>query len=153
MKIFFAFLVCFASADGNTKGTIAAGDYGWGSVASNLDIYVNLNTDNYITLDQPTSAYNFLSPGEKLEISASASSAASSFKIWLDEGSGYVEAASVASANNVSYMHSPSSTSNLGIKNYCDSQWREFRSRKIHKCYRHTAHHSCGFACWFETGN
>ena len=106
----------FRSADGNKKGTIAPGSYGWGTVAANQDIYIDLNSSNYISLNNPTAAYNFLAPGEQLEISATASATANTFKIWLDEGSGYVEYASVTSATSISYMYSPTATSNLGIK-------------------------------------
>ncbi|MBK7633511.1 MAG: DUF4961 domain-containing protein [Saprospiraceae bacterium] len=43
----------FRSADGTKKGTIAPGEYGWGTVASNNDVYINLNVANYISILSP----------------------------------------------------------------------------------------------------
>src|SRR5690606_37419450 len=38
----FRIACVFRSADGTKKGTISAGEYGWGTVTSNLDMYINL---------------------------------------------------------------------------------------------------------------
>nr|NQU94413.1 T9SS type A sorting domain-containing protein [Bacteroidota bacterium] len=64
----------------------------------------------------PTTEDSYLSPGEALPVMASASSDVTSMKIWLDEGSGFVEVASVNSGTTISYDYLPVSTTALSIK-------------------------------------
>jgi len=106
----------FRNADGSAKGTMAPGEYGWGTVSSNQDIYINLNAGNYVSITSPAGSTNFLDPGEELEISAIASSEVTSMKIWLDEGAGFDEKASVTSGTSISYTYAPAETLVLGIR-------------------------------------
>ena len=106
----------FRSADGNTKGTIAPGNYGWGSVASNLDIYIDLNVENYISITAPVDDGTFITDGESVRITAEASSTVSSMKIFLDEGTGFNEVASISSGTEISYDYFPPNTIDLNIK-------------------------------------
>ena len=52
----------FRSADGNKKGTIPPGDYGWGTVTSNFDIYINLDAGDYIQFNQPFNDFGIYNP-------------------------------------------------------------------------------------------
>lgn len=112
----FRLALVFRSADGNVKGTIAPGNYGWGTVDANLDIYLNLNPGNYITLNSPSGNGTSLDNGQPLSINATASNAVSSMKIWIDEGSGFEEKASVNSGTNISYTFVPTVSGIYNIK-------------------------------------
>ncbi|MBC7886217.1 MAG: T9SS type A sorting domain-containing protein, partial [Saprospiraceae bacterium] len=106
----------FRNADGSKKGTLTPGEYGWGSVTSNQDNYVNLNSDHYITIKNPTGDEGFLNPGQVINIQGEASSNVSEMKIWLDEGSGYVEKNTVVTGKAINYNFTPSASVDLGIK-------------------------------------
>lgn len=106
----------FRNADGSVKGTAAPGEYSWGTVAANLDFYLNLYGSNYVSLTSPTTTTSFLNKGETLEIAGIASADVSSMKIWIDEGSGYEEKAAVSSGKNIVYTYSPAKSILLGIK-------------------------------------
>ena len=112
----FRISAVFRSADGNTKGTIAPGDYGWGTSAPNQDMYINLNAGNFIVLNAPTGDNTFLNSGESISIDASASSEVSSMKIWIDEGSGFNEVESVSSGTSIEYTYFPSGTGLISIR-------------------------------------
>jgi 1,4-alpha-glucan branching enzyme len=106
----------FRSADGTRKATVASGEYGWGTVTSNGDIYANIGNDNYISLSNPTGEETFLQTGNTLPITAEASANVSQMKIWLNEGAGYVEKASVTSGKSISFVYSPTVSKDLSIK-------------------------------------
>ena len=112
----FRIACVFRNADGTKKGTIAPGDYGWGTVASNSDFYINLNNDHFISVTQPTGQEGFVDQGGSLYIQATASSEVSEMKLWIDEGSGYVQKALVNSGKNISFNYTPSGSIDLGIK-------------------------------------
>ena len=63
----------FRNAAGTVKGTLAPGQYGWGTVANNQDIYINLNIDNYINIKNPIGSESFRDQGQSLNIQAEAS--------------------------------------------------------------------------------
>ena len=106
----------FRSADGSKKGTIPPGDYGWGTVTSNFDIYINLDAGDYIQFNQPFNDFGIYNPNEKLTIQATASSNVSEMKIWLDQGNGFETKAIINSGKNISYEYSITQTEELGIK-------------------------------------
>ncbi len=106
----------FRSADGTQKATITPGEYGWGSVVSNNDIYINLNNDNFITIKNPVSSEGFFEQGQSISIQGDASSNVSEMKIWLDEGNGFTEKAVVNTGKAISYNYFPSASVDLGIK-------------------------------------
>jgi 1,4-alpha-glucan branching enzyme len=106
----------FRSADGSTKGTIAAGTYGWGQVTSNLDYYVNLKKDNFVAINQPQGSEGFLNTGEFLKIQGDASANATEMKIWVDEGNGYIEKAKVNTGKTISYNYLPTTSREIKIK-------------------------------------
>ena len=112
----FRIATVFRSADGNVKGTIAPGEYGWGTVASNYDIYVDLNVSNYISIASPLGDQSFLQPGATLSLAANASAEVSSMKIWVDEGSGFTEVASADSGTYLSYDYQPSATGLIQLR-------------------------------------
>ena len=106
----------FRNPDGTKKGTLNQGEYGWGSIASNGDIYINLNNDNYVSITAPTGTEGLVSQGQTLQIQADASANVSQMKIWVDEGSGYVEKSVVTSGKSILYTYTPVSSISLGIK-------------------------------------
>lgn len=112
----FRISAVFRSADGNTKGTMAPGQFGWGEITSNGDFYINLNTTSYVTITQPAQSESYLKEGEKLQIEAVASNNAASLKLYLNEGNGYFEKASVSNLRNIAYAYQPSASLVLGIK-------------------------------------
>jgi len=106
----------FRSADGGTKGTISAGNYGWGTVTANLDMYLNLDAGDFVSITSPTNSSDFINPGENVTIGATASSAVTSMKIWIDEGTGFEEKASVNSGTTINYSYAPTMTTAAQIK-------------------------------------
>jgi glycosidase len=106
----------FRSADGAAKGTLNPGEYGWGTVAGNQDIYVNLDANNFIGISNPTNDIDFISLGESANIEAFASSEATSMKIFINEGAGYEEKASVTSGTSIAYNYMPSVSTSIFIK-------------------------------------
>jgi glycosidase len=106
----------FRSADGSKKGTIPPGEYGWGTVTSNFDIYINLDAGNYIQLDQPFNSYGIYNSNEKLTIRAIASSDVSEMKLWVNNGSGFETRAIISSGKNISYDYTITKTEEIGIK-------------------------------------
>ncbi len=112
----FRLSLVFRSPDGNTKGTIAPGDYGWGEVTSNLDIYVDLNVSNFISIASPLGNESFVEAGEPVTFSAYASSAVTSMKLWIDEGDGYEEQAAVDSGNYIEFEYLPAATGAIRVR-------------------------------------
>lgn len=106
----------FRSADGSMKGTTPPGDYGWGTVGSNLDYYVNLNVGNYVGFNSPLSSQSFLEAGESINIEAFASADVSAMSLQIDDGSGFTEVANVSSGTSISYEYMPTQTSVVGLR-------------------------------------
>jgi len=112
----FRISAVFRSADGNVKGTIAPGEYGWGTVTDNFDIYINLNTTAYVSITSPFNNESYIDAGESINIEATASAAVTEMKIWIDEGAGYTEKAAVSSGTFISYSYSPTESIEIDIK-------------------------------------
>ena len=93
----------FRNADGSKKGTIIPGDYGWGTVISNNDIYVNLSTTGYITIQSPLGQESIINQGEFVNFTIEASSPVTEMKLWIDEGTGYNNVASITGGKILSY--------------------------------------------------
>ncbi|MFN8338820.1 MAG: DUF4961 domain-containing protein [Saprospiraceae bacterium] len=106
----------FRLADGSKKGTIAPGEYGWGTVTSNSDIYINLKVNNYITLLNPTAAESYINEGGAVNISAEASSTANEIKLYIDEGNGYMNVANANGTKSLNYQYKPTATVNVKLK-------------------------------------
>ncbi|MEM7370375.1 MAG: alpha-amylase family glycosyl hydrolase [Bacteroidota bacterium] len=112
----FRLALVFRSSDGNTKGTIAPGAYGWGTVTANQDIYLNLNSDHFVSMTNPTASLSYLNPGDSLEISAVSSTGVDQMTLTVDNGSGATVLGSVNSGTSISEFFVPDSTSVLDIK-------------------------------------
>ncbi len=106
----------FRSADGSIKGTIPAGEYGWGTVTSNLDMYVNLNSGNFLSITNPSKSSEYYSSGQPLSISAISSADVTNMKLWLDEGTGFEIKKEVTAGRAISYTYPTSIDVLLGIK-------------------------------------
>jgi glycosidase len=128
----FRISAVFRSADGNVKASLPPGNYGWGISAENGDIYIDLDAGNFITLDAPLEENILLNPGESFEIRASASSEVSSLKIWLDDGSGFDEVASVSSGNSISYDYFPTKSGEINIRITATISGEELEQERSH---------------------
>ncbi len=106
----------FRSADGNTKGTINPGNYGWGTVTSNFDIYINLNAGNFVSFIEPVINQAYVNLGEQVTFSAIASSDVTDMRLLIDDGSGFVEVANVSSGMSINYNYSPTMTGVIDVK-------------------------------------
>ncbi len=106
----------FRNETGAIKGTLAPGNYGWGTVASNQDIYINLKNDNYVNIKSPSGSEGFLDQGQALKIQTESSADVTKMTLWLDEGSGFVQRNSVTSGRILDFSYVPSTSVNLGIK-------------------------------------
>ena len=106
----------FRSPDGSKKGTIAPGEYGWGSVTSNNDIYINLSGSNYVSILSPSGTESTINEGETIDLKAEASAIASEIKLWLDEGNGFTNVTTIAESKFIQYQFKPSSSLQLKIK-------------------------------------
>jgi glycosidase len=111
----FRISAVFRSADGSIKGTIAPGDYGWGTVVPGGDFYINLNTSNYVSINAPTGSNEFVENGDSIRINVTASANVSKMVLSLDEGSGITAVDSISTGTFIEYYYKPSSTVNLGI--------------------------------------
>ena len=112
----FRIACVFRSADGSKKGTMSPGNFPWGTVTSNLDLYLNLSNDNYITIKNPLAAEGFHEAGQPFSIQGEASATVTSMKLLLDTGSGYQEVASVTGGKNISFNYIPTTSVDLGIR-------------------------------------
>jgi len=129
----FRISAVFRSADGATKGTIAAGNYPFGNVTASGDFYINLNLPNYITFTAPSAIESFISAGETISIAANTSSAATNLQILLDHGTGFEEVASLASGNNISYVYTPTQAEFLQIKVRATINGENVETQKTHQ--------------------
>lgn len=113
----FRIACVFRNPDGSKKGTTQAGNYGWGIVANNLDYYINLNTNNYISIEEPFDSEAYLNQGEKLKIKASASALATSIKLFVNQNNaGYNLIHEVSNTKSIAHDLSLTSSSELNIK-------------------------------------
>lgn len=129
----FRISAVFRSADGATKGTIAAGNYPFGNVTASGDFYINLNVPNYITFSAPTATESFLSAGQTVNITANTSSSATDLKILLDHGTGFEEVAALTSGNSISYVYTPTQAEFLQIKVQATINGELIETQKSHQ--------------------
>lgn len=106
----------FRSADGTKKGTLAPGQYGWGTVTSNGDIYVNLNSGNFISINAPVGSESVLLAGQTINMEATASAEVTDMKLSIDEGNGFELKTSVSSGKNISYSYVADKSNEINIK-------------------------------------
>ena len=129
----FRIAAVFRSADGNTKGPMTAGSYGWGDVISSGDFFINLNVKAYVTITSPRGNESYLNKGEKLTIDAVASANVTNMALLIDEGNGYEQKASVTSGKTITYNYITNKTVNLGIKVTSTINGEAFEEEKNHQ--------------------
>lgn len=112
----FRLAMVFRNADGTKKGAGTPGTFQGGSVASNGDIFVNLNVQKFVLLDSPSASDYFLQNGQTIPIAATASANVTSMKISINEGSGFVEKASVTTGKTIAYTYAPTQSVTAEIK-------------------------------------
>jgi glycosidase len=125
----------FRSADGNTKGTLAQGTYGWGEVVDNGDYFIDLNVENYLIINEPTGDYSIMESGESLDIVISSSNNASDLRIWVDNGTGYEEKASANGVSTLSYTYLITGSEDLSIKATATIDGEDFEEIREHSVY------------------
>ncbi len=106
----------FRNADGSRKATIAAGQYPWGTVAPNLDFYINLTVPNFATITAPKGSETYIAPGQSLPIAASISSTAAEIKLEINKGNGYINLRTVTNSNVISHEYFPQNDESLEIR-------------------------------------
>ncbi|OEK01754.1 hypothetical protein BFP97_09600 [Roseivirga sp. 4D4] len=112
----FRLSMVFRNADGSSKGAGTPGSITGGEVASNGDIYMDLNVANFVTITAPTEEDIFVVDGQSVTLSAEASSEVSAMAISVDEGNGFDEKASITSGTNISFDFSPTSSFRGSLK-------------------------------------
>jgi glycosidase len=125
----------FRSADGQTKGTLAPGQYGWGTVASSGDYFIDLNVENYLLIKSPSEDDIFINSGESVTISGESSSSVSTMKILLDNGNGYQEVGSVSSGTTISYVYTPTLSEAISIKITATINGESLEAQSDHNIY------------------
>lgn len=112
----FRLSMVFRNADGSAEGKGTPGSFSSGAVASNGDIYIDLDVSNFVRITQPTEESLFLEQDETVTIAAQASSSVSAMAILIDEGNGFEEKHSVTSGTSISYEFSPTQSFNGTLK-------------------------------------
>ncbi|NVJ47950.1 MAG: DUF4961 domain-containing protein, partial [Cytophagia bacterium] len=112
----FRLSMVFRNADGSAEGKGTPGSFSGGAVASNGDIYIDLDVSNFVRITQPTEESLFLEQDETVAIAAQASSSVTAMAILIDEGNGFEEKHSVTSGTSISYEFSPTQSFNGTLK-------------------------------------
>lgn len=84
----FRLSMVFRNADGSKEGKGTVGNFPGGAVASNGDIYLDLDVRNYVQILEPMNSPIFIDSNAKQIFKASASGKASLLNLYVDEGSG-----------------------------------------------------------------
>ena len=120
----------FRNANGSIKGTTPAGNYGWGTVAQNLDFYIDLNVLDFIQISEPTGNDAFIVPGGTVNIRANASSDVNDMKLLLDEGNGFEEVAAINSGRVLIYPYTPAQSVSLKIRVTANINGKDYEADK-----------------------
>ena len=105
----FRLSMVFRSADGTKEGKGNPGSFDGGFVADNRDIYIDLNTGAFITINSPNEVET-VEQGNSITLSATASSAVTSMTVSLDQGNGFTELASVNSGTEITHEYTPTAS-------------------------------------------
>lgn len=104
----FRLSMVFRNADGSKEGKGSPGSFEGGFVADNQDIYIDLSTGEFITINTPREQdVYYLINGESIQLSATASNPVSSMSVSVDQGSGFNQLASVSSGTQISFDFAP----------------------------------------------
>ena len=106
----------FRNADGTKKGTMPAGQYGWGTVSSNSDIFINLNSGDFVQINQPGGEFGLYNESQTFSINASASSEVTQMTLYLDEGNGLEAKAEVSSGKTITYSYEVNTSKTISIR-------------------------------------
>jgi len=118
------------SADGSKKATMAPGNYGWGTVTTNQDIYINLNSNAWVSIDAPSSSQLVAAAGEKISFKATASSNVSTMKLLINEGNGWEEKASVTTGRNINYEYTATASKVISTRVEATIQGQNLNTEK-----------------------
>ena len=106
----------FRNKDGSKKGTSSPGNYEWGMVANNLDIFINLSTTGFVEFVSPVGTEGFFKSGEFIMIEAKASDPVTTMSLFLKDGGAFNKVASVNSGTTISYNYFIFSSKTIELK-------------------------------------
>ncbi|MFT7434468.1 MAG: glycosidase [Psychromonas sp.] len=112
----FRLAMVFRNEDGTKEGKGNSGNFNGGFVASNSDIFVDLNVTNYVQILQPKSSIIFLEQGIKQAIDVEASGVANKISLFLDEGKGFELVQEVLDSKKLQTEIKPNKTGFVNIK-------------------------------------
>lgn len=112
----FRLAMVFRNANGSAEGKGTTGSFTGGLVGSNGDIYIDLQVDNFVTINDPSDEVIFLQSGESLAITATASSSVSTMSILIDEGNGFEEKQKVTTGTEINFNFTPTQSFNGTLK-------------------------------------
>ncbi len=129
----FRISAVFRNADGSQKGTINPGNYNWGTSAANLDIYINLNIENFVTIEKPNAPQVFVESGSSIELQARSSNLANSIQLYIDEGSGFQLMTESANQEQIQFDYFPSSSTDITVKVVADINGTSYEDISQHE--------------------
>lgn len=112
----FRLSMVFRDAAGENKGSIDAGNYDWGFVASSGDIYLNLATGPYIQIISPEAETKYVEEGGSFTIEAKASEEVDWMAISVMEDGIYQEKNRVTVGQMISYEFTPANSGELMVR-------------------------------------
>lgn len=112
----FRLSMVFRNADGTKEGKGTPGNFAGGFVASNNDIYIDLNVNNFVQITKPLKEDLFLKAGVAETFQVKASGVADKLSLSLDTGNGYEEVRTLQNAQILSYDYTASSSAKVGLK-------------------------------------
>ncbi len=112
----FRLSMVFRNADGSKEGKGTPGNFTGGTVASNQDIFLNLNVSNYIQFTEPQKSILFLTPGTTFPILAMASGTAKTLNLYLDNGKGFEKIKTLSEQKTISFDYPASASEKIKIK-------------------------------------
>ncbi|MEM1134833.1 MAG: alpha-amylase family glycosyl hydrolase [Bacteroidota bacterium] len=106
----------FRNADGSAEGKGSPGDFDGGSVASNGDIFLNLDAGDFVTINKPNENLFFLVNNDKVGIGATSSRNATSLTLSrLDELGNLQELSNTVNTDTINYTYTVSGTDSVTI--------------------------------------
>lgn len=108
----FRLSMVFRNADGSKEGKGNAGKFTGGSVASNGDIFIDLNVTNYVQILSPTAQTIFLTTNTKQDVKIEASGIADKISVYFNEGKSFEL---IQSAENVKTLNTEIKPSKTGL--------------------------------------
>ncbi len=111
----FRLSMVFRNADGSKEGKGTPGNFEGGAVASNGDIFLDLDVQNFINIKSPESD-QFVLRGGSFSINTEASNIADTIKIDINTGNGYQTIGTTTKSQTFNINYSPTKGDSLQIR-------------------------------------